>query len=97
ESCDSLLWAGREVGRPWYEFHRLGWNYRITEFQAALLRVQLSRLDAQVRTREGNARYLTERLRQIEGMVPPYQDPRCTRHGYHLYMMRYDEDAVGVP
>jgi len=24
--CDALLWAGRKVGRPWYEFHRLGWN-----------------------------------------------------------------------
>jgi dTDP-4-amino-4,6-dideoxygalactose transaminase len=58
ERCDSLLWAGREKGRPWYEFHRLGWNYRLTEFQAAILLIQLGRLEAQNERRMENARYL---------------------------------------
>jgi dTDP-4-amino-4,6-dideoxygalactose transaminase len=35
ELCESYVWAGREYGRPWYEHHRLGWNYRITEFQSS--------------------------------------------------------------
>ena len=95
--CDSLLWAGRKVGRPWYEFHRLGWNYRITEFQSALLRVQLSRLDEQVRHREKMAHYLSQRLAGIDGLRPVVHDPRCTINGYHIYMLRYDEPAVGVP
>jgi len=95
--CDSLLWAGRRVGRPWYEFHRLGWNYRITEFQAAILRVQLARLEEQTLLRERRARYLTRRLAGIPGIRPLQQDPRCTRNGYHIFMVRYDEPALGLP
>jgi dTDP-4-amino-4,6-dideoxygalactose transaminase len=94
--CDSLLWAGRKVGRPWYEFHRLGWNYRITEFQAAILRTQLARLSRQVETRMRNAAYLSEQLGRIEGIRPLMHDPRATRHGYHIYMFRYDEPRIGL-
>lgn len=93
-ACDSLLWAGRKVGRPWYEFHRLGWNYRITEFQAAILRCQLRRLDSQNRLRMSNARYLSRKLAEIEGIRPLTLDERTTRHGYHIYMFRYDEKAL---
>jgi len=94
--CDSMLWAGRQVGRPWYEFHRLGWNYRMTEFQAAILRAQLSRLDEQVAHREEMATYLSGLLQQIDGVSSLSHDERCTRHAYHIYMFRYDEPSVGV-
>ena len=93
---DSLLWAGREVGRPWYEFHRLGWNYRITEFQAAILRIQLRRLDEQVALRDRMGTLLAEKLSDIEGIRPCWRDPRVTRHGYHLFMFGVDEAKLGV-
>jgi len=95
--CDSMLWAGRRVGRPWYEFHRLGWNYRITEFQAAILRCQLLRLDDQIRHRQKRAQYLSEKLVAIPGIRPLIQDSRANLHGYHVYMFRYDEAAIGLP
>lgn len=95
--CDSLLWAGRKIGRPWYEFHRLGWNYRLTEFQAAILLAQLRRLDAQTRHRQKMGKYLTAQLNQIEGIRPLIHDKRATRHGYHIYMFRYDEKKIGPP
>ena len=94
--CESLLWAGRRVGRPWYEFHRLGWNYRMTEFQAAILRVQLQRLEEQNRHREQQAHALSERLGAIGGIHPLVHDPRATRHGFHIYMFRYDGRATGI-
>jgi dTDP-4-amino-4,6-dideoxygalactose transaminase len=96
-ACDSLLWAGRKLGRPWYEFHDLGWNYRITEFQAALLRVQLRRLPEQIAHREKMARKLSELLAGIDGVRPLVHDPRTTRHGYHIYMFRFDERRLGLP
>ena len=96
EACDSLLWAGRQVGRPWYEFHRLGWNYRITEFQSAILRCQLARLDEQVRLRMERAEHLSKQLAQIEGIRPLVRDERTTLHGYHIYMFRYDEERTGL-
>ena len=92
-----MLWAGRKVGRPWYEFHRLGWNYRMTEFQAAILRVQLSRLDEQVKLRDEMATLLSEKLAAVDGVSPLTRDPRCTRHGNHIYMFRYDHTSLGVP
>ncbi len=95
--CDALMWCGRKVGRPWYEFHRLGWNYRMTEFQAAILRQQLKRLDEQVKHRERKAQYLSKRLESIEGISPLVQDERTTLHGYHIYMFCYNESALGLP
>ena len=93
--CDSYLWAGREQGRPWYEFHRLGWNYRMTEMQAAILLVQLSRLEEQNQHRMENARYLDQRLAEVGGALPLRWDGRATRHSHHIYMLRYDANAFG--
>src|SRR5581483_7830441 len=45
EVCESYLWSGRKLGHEWYEHFRLGWNYRLTEFQAALLLAQLQRIE----------------------------------------------------
>lgn len=95
--CDSLLWSGRKVGRPWYEFYRLGGNYRLTEFQAAILRVQIQRLEEQNRHREAMAKHLSKNLEQIGGLSPLVQSPDTTMHGYHIYMFRYDEGTTGLP
>jgi dTDP-4-amino-4,6-dideoxygalactose transaminase len=93
--CDSYLWAGRELGRPWYEHHRLGWNYRMTEFQAAILSQQLVRLEQQNLCRKSNAERLSRRLTQIEGVSPLRVDPRATRHSYHIYLFRYLQNGFG--
>jgi len=95
ELCDSYLWAGRMKGRPWYEFHRLGWNYRLTEFQAAILLVQLLRLEAQNARRMENARYLSAQLAEIEGLAPLRWDERVTEHSFHIFILRYDPAAFG--
>ncbi len=93
ERCDSYLWAGREKGRPWYEFHRLGWNYRITEFQSAILLEQLKRVEEQNARRMENARYLDQRLSEIDGIRPLAWDPRATKHSHHIYIFRYLSSA----
>jgi perosamine synthetase len=69
---------------------RNGCNYRITEFQAALLSTQLTRLAEQAAVREKNAQYLTTLLREIPGILPAKMYPGVTRNAYHLYMLRYD-------
>jgi dTDP-4-amino-4,6-dideoxygalactose transaminase len=79
-------------------YARNGANLRITEFQAALLLTQLSRLEEQSRRREQNARYLTELLREIPGIAPARMYEGCTRNAYHLYMFRYDPaEFEGLP
>jgi len=89
-----------------------GSNLRITEFQAAILLAQMTRLTEQVKRRWENAQYLTEMLIQIPGIKPAKLYDGVTKSAYHLYMFRYDKrmfsemsrsqfmnalDAEGIP
>lgn len=95
--CESYTSLGRKSHAPWYEHYRLGWNYRMTEFQGAILLQQLRRLEAQNHRRRENAKNLNTQLSGIPGIqtmrVPDY----ATRHSYHLYMFRFNEQEFGVP
>lgn len=96
ETLESFIWGGRERGRPWYEVHRLGWTYRMTEFQAAILRVQLKRLASQNSRRERAAERLNAQLAEIECLTPLSRDPRATRCAHHLYALKYDPAVGGI-
>jgi dTDP-4-amino-4,6-dideoxygalactose transaminase len=86
---------GRLPGRPFYEHHYVGWNFRMTEFEAAVLLAQLDRLEEQTLRREENAKFLDERLSHIEGIRPLRREPYMTRISWHGYSFRYEEDAFG--
>jgi dTDP-4-amino-4,6-dideoxygalactose transaminase len=90
----SLTNAGRIRGGEWYHHELLGWNLRMTEFQAAILLGQLTRLESQMAVRENNARLLTELLRDIDGVKPLQYDPKVTRHAYHLYLFKIDPQRL---
>lgn len=95
ERCWSIINVGRIPDGAWYEHHVLGSNYRLTEFQGALLRVQLTRLEEQAARRWENAKFLNEELAKIPGIRPLQVDDRVTMHAYHLYIFRYDSAAFG--
>ena len=97
EQCKSFQNNGRAPPTPASRYVRNGANLRMTEFQAALLLQQLTRLEEQSRRREQNAAYLTELLREVPGITPAKMYDGCTRNAYHLYMFRYDPDAVRGP
>jgi dTDP-4-amino-4,6-dideoxygalactose transaminase len=98
DRINSLRNVGRVKGGMWYEHHFLGCNYRITQFQAALLSSQLKRLEAQTATRDKNGKYLTQLLQGINGITPLARPDAATRHTYHLYMFRYDASKFnGMP
>ncbi len=65
-------------------------NYRITEFQAAILIEGLKRLPEQNRLREQNALYLNSLLKDIPGIKPMRRDNRETHEAYYNYSFRYD-------
>ncbi len=88
---NSLRNVGRIKGGQWYEHHYAGCNYRITQFQAALLSQQLTRLDEQTKLRDENGKYLNELLSRIEGITPLTRGHGETVHTYHLYIFRYDK------
>jgi dTDP-4-amino-4,6-dideoxygalactose transaminase len=97
EACRSIHNCGRIQGGIWYEHHVISGNYRLGEFQGAVLNAQLARLEAQTRTRDRNGHYLAARLEKIPGLSPQARSKSCTRHAYHLFMMRLDAQRFGAP
>jgi len=91
EFCKSFQDQGRGPAGAAFAYARQGTNLRMTEFQAALLLEQLTRLEEQSRVRERNAQYLTSLLKEIPGISPARMYESTTRNGYHLYMLRYDK------
>lgn len=73
----------------------MGHNYRMTEFQAAVLKVQFGRLDEQIAKRNENAEYLSAGLAEIEGITPEILDPRVTRCPRYIYKFKYDDSYFG--
>ncbi len=72
-------------------------NFRMTEFQAAVLLSQLPDIQARAATRSENGAYLTSLLRDIPGIQPAEMYEDCTRNAYHLYMFRYSpEEFAGL-
>ena len=73
-------------------------NYRMTEFQAAVLLAQIERLEEQVNLRDENAQYLNKRLAEIPGIRPMKRHPQITRQSYFSYAFRYDSSGFqGAP
>lgn len=78
--------CGRMPGEWFYSHYINGSNYRLSEWQGAVLSVQLGRLDKQTALRHKNARLLDELLSRIPGITPQKLDPRCTRNGHYAYI-----------
>lgn len=71
--------------RYWYlDFDGVGFNYRMTDMQAAVGIVQLRRLDTLNARRIEIASIYNERLAGIPGLVLPYVSPEV-KHVFHVY------------
>jgi dTDP-4-amino-4,6-dideoxygalactose transaminase len=75
--------------RKKYYPERMGYNSRLDELQAAVLRVKLRHLDAWNDRRRSLARQYVEQLLSL-GVGVPYEAPYA-RHVYHLYVIRVKE------
>ncbi|USH00428.1 DegT/DnrJ/EryC1/StrS family aminotransferase [Thermococcus argininiproducens] len=69
----------------------LGYNLRMTNIAAAIGRAQLKKLDGWNERRIENARLLTDGISEIDGLTPPYTDPRV-KHVFHQYVIRVEEE-----
>jgi dTDP-4-amino-4,6-dideoxygalactose transaminase len=71
-----------------------GWNNRLDELQAAILRVKLRHLSNWQRARQANAAEYTRLLNQIPGVMPPVT-PEGFEHVFHQYTIRVERrDAL---
>ena len=83
--------CGRMPGEWFYSHFIYGSNYRLSEWQGAVLNVQLSRLDEQTKRRHQNSRLLDRLLRDIPGITPQKLDDRCTRNGQYAYIFHVNK------
>ncbi|WP_394614611.1 DegT/DnrJ/EryC1/StrS family aminotransferase [Lentzea sp. JNUCC 0626] len=82
---------GREGSNtlPVPTFHELGWNYRLSDVQAAIMNVQLDRLPSLLAARTHVAERYGELLKDVEGIELPVTAPDRT-HPWQAYIITID-------
>jgi dTDP-4-amino-4,6-dideoxygalactose transaminase len=76
-----------------YIYKRVGYNSRLDELQAAILRVKLNRLHAWNEKRRANAAVYDRVLAALEGRIVRPVVLAGNRHVYHTYTIRVTEGA----
>lgn len=96
ERAYALHNAGRSriAPRRW-EHPSLGWNCRITEYQAALLTHQFTAFDRMQAIRHKNFSHLRTLLRDATCVEPLAQHAGVRGHGMHMFAMRFKGDCLG--
>ncbi len=89
ELVQSLVNCGRASVTDQFKKRIVGSNYRITEFQAAVLLGQLERLEELAATRSRHATLLTRMLAGIDGVRPLPAQPALTREAIYNYVFQY--------
>ncbi|MEM0444731.1 MAG: DegT/DnrJ/EryC1/StrS family aminotransferase [Nitrososphaerota archaeon] len=96
--CSSLIDCGRTPDKDWYENDILGYNYRMSEFQAAILLEQMKRLDSQIERRQQNFTLLSKLCEELEGFSVIKPPPGASRTCHYLVMLRVEAELFrGVP
>jgi len=73
-----------------------GWNSRLDELQAAILRVKLRHMAKWTAARQAHARLYDSLLKDVPGIVLPHVPPG-REHVYYLYTIRVEARAGGSP
>jgi dTDP-4-amino-4,6-dideoxygalactose transaminase len=94
ELVQSYINAGRASLTDQFHHRIIGFNYRLGEFQAAVLGPQLERLPQQAAIREKNMKRFESRLQNTPGIGLLKPDPRITRLAPYGYVIKYFADKV---
>lgn len=85
---------GNNPGPWYYEMQILGFNYRMTDIQAALGRNQLKKLDGFVSRRSELVSRYNHFFSDIPWLITPWEEPgRGT--AWHLYVLQFDWKSIG--
>jgi dTDP-4-amino-4,6-dideoxygalactose transaminase len=98
ERVQSYVNAGRASLTDKYHHRIIGFNYRMGEFQAAVLGPQIDRLPQQAKLRAKNMRHFESQLGDVSctGVLKP--DPRITAQAPYGYVLKYFSDrAKDIP
>ena len=83
---------------PHYKRHdELGWNYRLSEFNAAVALAQLERLDELVELRVKSAGFFIDAMKECDYLIPQFVPDGLTSSYYTLGALYEGQQAIGVP
>lgn len=99
EAMRSMIWHGRdnlylsiddnknaklwEIMKARFRFNRVGYSYRLTELEAALGLAELKTWRENIRQRQQNAKYLTQKLQKYDHL---FQLPYAEKAAQHCWM-----------
>ena len=87
------MFSEKERIGPWiYDMEALGFNYRITDFQAALGISQLKKIDQTKARRFEIVNYYNEQFSDIEELILPYENENVDSN-FHLYILQVKENS----
>jgi dTDP-4-amino-4,6-dideoxygalactose transaminase len=90
--------CGRLPGEWFYSHYQYGSNYRLSEWQGAILLAQLTRAEEQTARRDHNARLLDSLFADIEGFTSQTRHSQVTRNGSYAYILHHDRSrTANVP
>lgn len=79
---------GRASGDTWLEHTHLGFNYRMSELNAAIGTVQMSRIGELIANRQRVADWYFEELADVDGISLPGRAATTTRDSWFVFVIR---------
>ncbi|MEI6553137.1 MAG: DegT/DnrJ/EryC1/StrS family aminotransferase [bacterium] len=93
QKCCSMRDQGRSIKKDWISNVILGYNFRLTEMQAAFGREQLKRIDRMLVKRESLAKKYADLLTGFKGLTTPQQMSPMKR-SWFLYFVVFENQTV---
>ena len=91
----SYIDCGRKKDQYFYKHLSYGTNYRMTEYQAAVLRAQLKKFPDQHKLRNENAHYLMKKLNEIDGIKTMKPTAGTTSLGWYVFPIVFEPQKFG--
>ena len=84
-----------QPNRWYYEMDVLGFNYRITDLQAALGKSQLKKINLFTKKRNQIANIYNKNFKNFENLKTPYKSKKV-KHAYHLYTVLINFKKINI-
>lgn len=85
----------RDEGPWYYEMQALGYNYRLTDLQAAMGIKQLAKSEKFINLRRKYVQIYNEVFKDIEEVIIPYEKPGCDS-SWHIYVIQLRTEMISV-
>ncbi len=87
--------CGRNINEYFYKHLRYGSNYRMTEYQAAVLRAQMKKFPSQHKVRNENAKYFATKLNEVDGIKTMKLTPGTDELGWYVFPIVFESKKFG--